>query len=127
MRVGSFGEVVFEVSDNRVLTPAEIQRERKARYEEHKVVGAAPRLEFLAPELADLTMRICLRADMGVNPLREATKLSAYCRDGKVCRLIIMGVNCGENVLESVGQIWRHAAPNGIHSIDLSLKFREYV
>lgn len=126
MQVGSFGEVVFEVSDSRVITPTDVQRERKARYEEHKVIGAAPRLEFLAPELADLTMRICLRKDMGVNPVSETTKLSKYCRDGKVCKLILAGINCGDQILESVSQSWRHTGPNGPHTIELVLKFKEY-
>ena len=41
MRVGTLGNVVFEVSDTRVFTPSQVTRERKARIEEHQVQGAA--------------------------------------------------------------------------------------
>lgn len=127
MRTGSFGEIVFEVSDRKAITPDDITRESKARYEEHKVPGALPRLEFLAPELAEMGMRITLRADMGVNPLHEADKLSRLCKEGAVRRLVLMGVNCGDMVLESVSQVWRHTGSGGPHIIDLALKFKEYV
>ena len=39
MRVGTLGNVVFEVSDTRVFTPSQVTRERKARIEEHQVQG----------------------------------------------------------------------------------------
>ena len=126
MRVGSFGNIVFDVSVQRVMTPSEIQRERKARFEEHKVLGSLPRLEFLAPELADMSMRIRLRADMGVNPFNEADRLAKMCKEGKVARLMIMGVNCGNMVLESVSQDLRPAGAKGLPTLDLTLKFKEY-
>lgn len=68
MRIGSLGDIIFEVSPPWWTHGHawRISRERKARFEEHKVVGALPCLEFLAPELATVGMPIKLRADMGV-------------------------------------------------------------
>ncbi len=127
MEVGSFGDVVFEVSADRVFTPQSISRERKGSYAEHKVLGVLPRLEYLAPELATMNMQVRLLASMGVNPLQEADKLAKMSKEGKVAKLIILGVNCGDMVLESVTQQWRHSVAGSIHTIDLSLKFKEYV
>ena len=42
MRVGTLGNVVFEVSDTRVFTPSQVTRERKARIEEHQVLLVHP-------------------------------------------------------------------------------------
>lgn len=67
----------------RVVTPGEVARERKARYAEHQVMGAEPRLEFLSAELATMSLPIRLRADMGVDPLAEADRIGVLCREGK--------------------------------------------
>lgn len=127
MKVGSFGSVIFEVSDTKVVTPEGIQHECKARFEEHKVLGAPPRLEFLAPELESMSMNIRLRADMGVHPLREAITLVKLCKEGAVRKLIIMEASCGDMVIESISQSWRHVGPQGIYIVDLSIKFKEYI
>ena len=113
MRVGSLGDVIFEAGDGRLMTPSEFQADCSARFEEHKVVGAPPRLEFLSAELTAMSLPIRLRADMGVNPAEEAEKLVALCREGKVARLILAGRNMGDVVIESVTQTWRLLAPNG--------------
>lgn len=130
MQIGSLGDVIFEASaEGRVMTPVEFQRDRAARLEEHKVVGSLPRLEFLSAELAAMTLPIRLRADMGVNPAEEADRLAQMCKEGKVLRLIMAGYNCGEVLIESVTQTWRHIAPGrkGPYAVDLTLKLKEYV
>lgn len=130
MRIGSLGDVVFETSaDGRVMAPVDFQRDSSARFEEHKVVGALPRLEFLSAELASMSLPIRLRADMGVDPAAEARKLTDMCRQGSVARLILLGHNCGDVVIESVSETWRMPAPGGKgpYILDLSLKLKEYV
>lgn len=102
MQVGSFGQTIFEVSADRVLTPSSFSREVKARYEEHKVLGAAPRLEFLAQELPTMELSVRFHAAFGVNPLAECKKLEAACLAGKVEKLIIGGSTWGDMVLESI-------------------------
>lgn len=130
MIVGSLGDVIFETSaDGRVVTPSKFQFDRAARYEEHKVVGALPRLEFLSAELASMSLPIRLRADMGINPAKEAEKLSVMCKEGKVVRLILAGYKLPDVIIESVTQTWRLLAPDGKgpYLMDLSLKLKEYV
>lgn len=130
MIVGSLGDVIFEASAaGRVMTPSEFQADCSARFEEHKVVGAPPRLEFLSAELTAMNLPIRLRADMGINPAKEAEKLSVMCKNGKVARLILAGYSLGDVVIESVTQTWRLLAPNGKgpYLLDLNLKLKEYV
>ncbi len=128
MKVGSFGDVVFEASAELVRTPESVTRTRKARYAEHKVLGAKPRLEFLAPELAALSMKIRLHAACGVDPVREADRLAALCEEGKAERLMLSGENLGTFVLESVSEVQKKAGPDGrIAFSELTLSFKEYV
>lgn len=127
MQVGSLGDVVFESSTELVRTPENVSRERKARYEEHKVLGGLPRLEFVAPELATVSLAIRLRASLGLDPLREADRIGSMCKDGTVQRLVLGGVNFGNYVVDSMGQTIRQIGPNGVSSVDLSLTLKEYV
>ena len=128
MRVGSLGSIIFEVSADggRVVTPGEMERERKARYAEHQVIGAEPRLEFLSPELATVGLPIRLRSDMGVDPLAEADRIGALCRQGKAHRLIIAGANFGMYVVEQMSQRMTRGSGRGITAVELTLKLKEY-
>ena len=132
MRVGSLGDIVFEVSapgdtaGGRTVTPTEFTREHKARFEEHQVLGALPRLEFLAPDLATMALPITLRADMGVNPMAEADRIGKLCKEGKALRLILCGYNFGLYVLESFSQRVRHGAGGGIFGVEMTLNLKEY-
>lgn len=127
MRVGSLGDIVFEVSTpGRMVTPTDFKRDRKARFAEHQVVGALPRLEFLAPELATISLNIRLRADMGVNPMEEADRIGVLCKEGQALRLILSGYNFGFYVLESFSQQVKHASGSDIFSVDMSLSLKEY-
>lgn len=128
MKIGSFGDVVFEASADLVRTPDAVSRTRKGRYAEHKVLGARPRLEFLAPELVTLSMKVRLHAAYGVDPLEEAERLAALCEEGKAERLMLYGENLGYFVLESLSEVQKKAGPDGrIAFSELSLSFKEYV
>ena len=128
MKIGSFGDVVFEVSSELVRTPDTVRRTRKARYAEHKVLGAKPRLDFLAPELAGLSMRIRLYAAYGVDPVQEADRLARLCEEGKAQRLMLHGENWGAFVLESVEEVQKKTGPDGKVAVsEVNLSFKEYV
>lgn len=127
MHIGSLGDVVFEVGGQRMTAPASFSAEQKARFEEHQVLGAPPRLEFLAPELGTASLTIHLRADMGVNPEQEADRLRAMCVEGKAHPFIMAGRNYGNYVLEAVGKNILHVIGGGVFSLDLNLSLKEYV
>lgn len=132
MQVGSLGDIAFEVSSpsnssgGRVVTPTEFTRERKARFEEHQVIDAMPRLEFLSPELATMSLSIRLRADMGINPMKESDRIGKLCKEGKAVRLILCGFNFGMYVIDSYSQHVRYASGGGIFSVDMTLNMKEY-
>lgn len=129
MVVGSFGtDLVFNVNSKSVLTPRSVQRESKGRYEEHKVLGSKPRLEFLAPELQSFSFSITLSAMNGINPTKALNLIRALCAEGMAERLIIGGVNYGYHVIESVSEEWKHTLPDGVLlSANVSISMKEYV
>lgn len=127
MQTGSLGDVVFETSSDRILTPNAFSWERSAKYASNDLVGAKPCLEYVAPELSGGTLSIQLREDFGVNPVQAAGRLSQMCHDGEVLRLIIGGQNLGNVVIEKVSQQWKYADGQAPRVIVLSLTLKEYV
>lgn len=128
MQVGCLGDVVFETSADKVLTPFSFGKERAGRYEDHQVQGALPRSEFLAPELATFDLAIRLHADLGVNPVEMADHISAYSKSGEVVRLILAGYNLGKVTVRSVRQTWKYMRPGGkgVQMVELTLQLKEY-
>lgn len=126
--VGSFGSVVFSVSEDRVYLIDNLTHKVAARIEEHKVTGGKPRLEFLAPELNESKFNIFLNANFGVSPLMELQRLEEMCSEGRPARLILGGRNLGQNLLTEVSEEWRKSLANGrVIIAAASVTFKEYL
>ncbi|WP_276819554.1 phage tail protein [Mailhella massiliensis] len=127
MNIGSLGDIPFETSASLVSTPRDISRKISSRYETHYVLGAKPRLEYLSEELDSITMQIRL-VEMGeLQPEAELARLAALCRQGQAVPLILMGVNFGNVIIESVTERWRGKGKSGPFCIDATLELKEYV
>lgn len=125
--VGSFGSVVFQVSAEVLYLVSNISRSTAARVEEHQVVGAKPRLEFIAPELDGVSFDIFLHAGHGVNPLEEIKRLRTLCTEGRVQRLILGGSNLGHYLLLDITENWLRNGPGGVVLVaSAALNLKEY-
>ena len=125
--VGSFGSVVFQVSEHALALVKSVKRKTSAWVEEHQVVGAKPRLEFLAPELAETTCKVFWHVGFGANPRTEIGRLRQMCEAGAVGRLILGGENFGPHLLTEVSENWLHSGPKGAPMVaEASLTFKEY-
>lgn len=104
--LGSFGDIVFEVSSRKALTFRDYKREAKARYASHEIIGKKPILEYLGPDGAELSFVMQFRVDRGVNPAEEADKIRAICEQGKAEYFILGNKVIGDNpwVIVSVGE-----------------------
>ena len=70
--IGTLGrKIIFEVSDNRVLTFESMSREVSGRWTEHEVLGVKPKAEFLGPGLQTISLTIHLSAALGVKRMVE--------------------------------------------------------
>ena len=129
MVIGSFGQhLVFEVHPDRVITPGSVRRDMAAAYEEHKVLGAKPRLEFIAPELNTMSLSVRLSAALGVKLEETMLDVETLVAGGFVEKLILGGVNYGHHVLTKASEEWGKSDPKGKRiSINLTLEFKEYL
>lgn len=129
MVIGSFGQhLVFEVHPDKVFTPVSVKRDMAAAYEEHKILGAKPRLEFIAPELNTMSLSVHLSAALGVDVEETMLDVETLVSGGFVEKLIIGGVNYGHHVLTKATEDWSKSDPSGRQiSINLALEFKEYL
>ena len=125
--VGSFGSVVFQVSEEQLHLVKNVQRKAAARVEEHQVVGAKPRLEFLSPELDQIGFTVFWHRGFGVDPRAEIRKLRELCEAGAALLLILGGENFGRFLLSEISESWKRSGPGGAPLVaEASLNFKEY-
>lgn len=129
-KVGAFGEITFECSSKTVRTFTNYKRENKARYATHNLIMQKPALEFLGPDLMEISFKMILTVNLGTNPMMEADKLRKMCEEGTAAPLIMGSQVIGEHqwVIESVtesAQAWDNSGNILLNELDVRLK--EYV
>jgi len=125
--VGSFGQVVFQVSEEALALVRDLRRKTAARVEEHQVVGAKPRLEFIAPELDETVFKVFWSISFGVRPRTEIRRLREVCEAGVAHRLIMGGENFGKYLLTEMQEHWLRGGPGGEPIVaEAALTLKEY-
>jgi hypothetical protein len=128
--IGSFGTVVFEVSNERVRTFEGLQRTNSARYTEHELHQHKSLLEYTGNKPSSLSMSITLDAALGVPPEEDLEKLRKILREGKAVSFILGGVPQGDNlwVLERMTENAEVVNNRGeVVKVKVSLSLKEYV
>lgn len=128
--LGSFAELVFEVSSFRVLTYDDWHRESKARYARHELINQTTVLEYLGPDTEKISLTIKFSARLNVNPPEEAQKVRQMCLDGVADYLIIGNRVIGGDlwVITAVGEkatSWDNGG--NILFSELDVTFESYV
>lgn len=90
-KIGSFGKLVFSVSDNVVKTFDQITLKNSAKYATHDRHIKQDLLEFLGPEPGTISFKMAFSVMHGNNPLKEVKKLNKMCNKGVAERLVIGG------------------------------------
>ena len=127
--IGYFDDLIFETSDKKVLTIADMTRNAEAVYEDHASIGQKPQSEFLRPDLDTVSFTIHLHTKLGVDPKTEADKWLDYCRRGVVGTLCV-GVPIGVDkwTIRSVSQQWNRVLNNGkLISCSVNVTLKEYI
>ena len=128
--IGSFGEVVFEVSDKKVRTFRDFQIQRSAKYSEHAIHGRKGLLEFTGLSPASASMNIRLDAVLGINPEKEIEILRDLLNNHEAVPFILDGEPQGEGlwVLESIGENYEIIDNHGTAiAVEVSIKLKEYI
>jgi hypothetical protein len=106
--IGSFGDIIFEVSDEKSLSFTGFTRETSSSYENHGLIGQKPRTEYVAPGLDTVSFTVLLNGLFGVKPREEMNRWVECCRSGIADILIIGDSPLGVDrwVVTSVSQSW---------------------
>lgn len=108
-QLGSFGEIVFEVSLEKIRTFSDFKRSSSSRWNAHERFGQKPRSEFLGPNLDEISFVMRFDVSHGMDPKKEMDRLLEWCRSGRAETLIIGGIPIGMDkwVIKSVTQNWK--------------------
>lgn len=128
--VGSFGPIVFEVTTDKILSFDGFTRTTEPRYIEHKVQRLKPRVEFEGEGIDPISIKILLKAELGVNPEAEMKKIREYAQRGKRDLFIRGGKPVSTNtfVIKRAEETHKRVDNHGIVlEIEVQLEFLEYV
>lgn len=90
-KIGSFGDLVFSVSENTVKTFDGMSWDFSADYATHDRHIKADLLEYMGPGIETISFSMTLSVFLGVKPLKEVKKLRKMVRKGYAERLVIGG------------------------------------
>jgi phage protein U len=111
--IGTLGDVVFQVSTEKVFTFQSLQRTGRARYQKHNVISTKPVLEFVGDDLDEIPLTITLNQNLGIKVVSEITRLRDYKSNGERLALIIGGRVFGYFVIEEVQDSWDRVSNRG--------------
>lgn len=143
MLVGYMGSIPFITSRHYLMTFDDYNRSSEGRWAKHKIVGQKPTLEFLGPDTENISMKIQLRRDHGVNPDAILERLRKMRDDGEVFTLVLgskvirnaiwnlvskgkQGSNTGLWVLKGLSEIVKHWAGGNLYVVDVTVTLEEY-
>ena len=128
--IGSFGEVVFEVSSEKVRTFDNFSRSGSGRWVNHDIISLKPMPEFIGPGQEEISFLVRLDTALGVDPRSELQKLRNMRDAGEVSVLIIGGEPITNNLwaLESISEKHKTFSGSGyLIKADAELVLKEYL
>jgi len=128
--IGSFGDIIFEVSADKIRTFDGFSRESSDRWTNHEVIDQKPLSEFIGPGLDKVSFSMRFDAQHGINPRMEMEKLIEMSRTGEVAALIIGGKPLGVDKWKITGlsQRWNTVDNQGnLLAAVLDVTLEEYV
>lgn len=129
MPIGTYGDIIFETSDKRVLSPTGLKRTAGSAWATHELHGCKPRTEYLAPALRRISFDLTVHAMLGVRPRQMLDKLAAIAESGQAYRLVIGGKPMSENPMRitEVSETWDTIYNRGeLVSAVVSVQMEEY-
>ena len=132
--IGNLGDIVFEVTQGKkglkVLSFSDMQRSASAEFEEHDRNGKKAYLEFVKPNLDEISLTIYADANYRVKPLVVKNKLIKYKNAGTVIPFVLGGrkVGTGNFVITSVDETPTTFSTDGRPiKIAFAVSLKEYI
>ena len=127
MFIGTFGNVVFETSNDLVRTFKDMTRDTNVRLASHDIIGKKPVIEWIGPGTDTIKFSMQFNSILGVEPKDEEKKLRDMAQTGKVAHIIVGGepISDYKFIIESISSSGRIYDRDGnlIKSmVDISVK-----
>ncbi len=143
MIVGYLGEIPFVTSRDYLVTFDDYQRQSEGRWAKHEIVNNKPILEFLGPDLEEISLKISLRRDHGIEPEMLLKKLRKMRDTGQPIPFVLgskvigeaiktkiikapFANNVGLWVLTRISESVKHWAGGNLYSVDVEITLSEY-
>lgn len=129
MKIGAFGDIVFEVSDTVARTFRDFQKTVQARWAVHNILGHEPVAEFIGPGQKEISLPVTLNAlFLGGKPIEdELAGIEKMADDGAVGTLVIGDRVIGKFYLDSVSETVSHFGGKGEFThAEVTLSLKEY-
>lgn len=96
MVIGCMGDIVFQVSDDAVLTVTNFIESASAKYAVHQRHNGNAETEFVGLDPDKITFDMVLSAWLGVEPQGQINKLWGYIRNGTSFNLVLGSICYGK-------------------------------
>lgn len=130
MAIGYLQDIIFTVSDTKILTFKEFTHSSSAKFQDHEVIGNKPISEFLGCDLDKSTLKIQLIRSYNINIQEYLDKIQEYEQSGEPLTLVIASrvIGCDKWVIESSSRDYGHIYKNGtLYSVNIDLNLKEYL
>lgn len=109
MFIGTFGNVIFETSNDLVRTFKDMTRDTNVRLASHDIIGKKPVIEWIGPGTDIIKFSMQFNSLLGVEPKDEEKKLRDMAQTGKVAHIIVGGepVSDYKFIIESISSSGR--------------------
>lgn len=128
--IGSFGSIVFQTSDRKIVTPRGMQQTAGSSWALHDIFGGKQKAEYTGQVLRTISFEIILSAELGVRPRKTLEQLERMAEGREAFPLVVGGRPVGENPwrLVSLSETWDTVLNRGeLISAKASLNLEEYV
>jgi len=128
-KIGTLGDLVFEVSNKAVRTFDEWTQKTGGRWQVHEPIKSNPRPEFIGPGQGEISFTIKLSNTLGINPRKEIEKIEKIVREGTHAPLLLglKPISDGDWYIESCETTFTWVNSKGeIEWAEMSLTVKEY-
>ena len=130
MKVGSLGDIVFEVRDDKIITPRNVKWTDTANFAEHSRHCSTTLVEYVGDKPDTITLLLKLSDYLGVKTMEQLKKLKAYKRSGKTLRLILGKKPYGrwKWVITKISVSMEYSDKRGnLTQADVKISLKEYI
>ena len=90
--IGMLGPLLFQVSSQKIETFRDYERKTRSRIASHDVIGGEKSvLEYVGGEASEISFKMTLARDLGVNVEKELLKLDGMVNSGAAYYLVLGG------------------------------------